>query len=432
MQVKRIMRLIIMIAIPMTAFAAGLNDANDAKQEPNPNEIGATVQHYLRYAALNNSELKAAFEQWREAVKNVPDAGAILDPKLTYGYYITEETRTEEERQRVGLSQKFGLFGQKEAQQSDAQTKAEAARLKYEATKLKLFWEVKEAFYEFAYLTRATEIIMEHIAAIEVLDADAQASYGWTTADRLNGLLLSGEMIWLESKLWEFNQAKSIAAVKLNTVLNRDKNTDLAISPSEEFEPVQINHTIIIDVLRRRNPQLAQLSKEIEMARNKAKLAKTQSYPDIGIGVDFIRTERSKATGIRPYEKDPVFLTFSIDVPLGKDGLESAQWQAEAQAGQKEQERIEQENSILAEAVKVIYDYEDSISRMQIYKQGILTHGEPVKASQTRYEIFKQGIARLISTRRVLLSCQLRYERAMADNRQRLAELEMLTGAELD
>jgi hypothetical protein len=140
---------------PTTTFEGG--------QEPN-SDLQGTVQGYLRYAALNNADLKAAFEQWQTAAASVPNAKAILDPKLTYGYYIKEvETHTEQERQRVGVSQTFGLFGKKAAEESEAAAKAEAARLKYEEIKFRLFWEVKEAFYEYAYLTKATEITQEHL-----------------------------------------------------------------------------------------------------------------------------------------------------------------------------------------------------------------------------------------------------------------------------
>ena len=47
-----------------------------------------TLSDYLRVAALNNAGLKAAFEKWKMAVEQVPQAQSLPDPKFTYGYFI--------------------------------------------------------------------------------------------------------------------------------------------------------------------------------------------------------------------------------------------------------------------------------------------------------------------------------------------------------
>ena len=63
---------------------------------------------YLAYAALNNAGLKAAFEQWKAAVEQVPQAESLPDPKFTYGYFINEvETRVGPQRQKFGIMQVF-------------------------------------------------------------------------------------------------------------------------------------------------------------------------------------------------------------------------------------------------------------------------------------------------------------------------------------
>ncbi len=46
------------------------------------------LSDYLAYAALNNPGLKAAFEHWRAAIEEVPQAKSLPDPKITYGNFI--------------------------------------------------------------------------------------------------------------------------------------------------------------------------------------------------------------------------------------------------------------------------------------------------------------------------------------------------------
>lgn len=133
-----------------------------SQQQGEPN-IPVTLQEYLRYASRNNAGLKAAFEQWKAALEQVPQAKSLPDPKFNYGYFIEEvETRVGPQRQRVGIMQVFPWFGKIEARTDAAAAGAKAARKRYEAEKLKLFFDVKETFYEYTYLAGAVEIAREN------------------------------------------------------------------------------------------------------------------------------------------------------------------------------------------------------------------------------------------------------------------------------
>ena len=86
-----------------------------SEQQSDPNNP-VSLQDYLRYAALNNAGLKAAFEQWKAAMEQIPQAKSLPDPKFTYGYFIEEvETRVGPQRQKFGIMQVFPWFGKIEA-----------------------------------------------------------------------------------------------------------------------------------------------------------------------------------------------------------------------------------------------------------------------------------------------------------------------------
>ena len=120
-----------------------------AEQEAGDADDLRKLADYLRYAAFNNAGLKAAFEQWKAAIEEVPQARSLPDPRFTYGHFIEEvETRAGPQRNKFGISQRFPWFGKIEARTRAAGASAEAARRRYEATKLKLFFEVKDAFHE--------------------------------------------------------------------------------------------------------------------------------------------------------------------------------------------------------------------------------------------------------------------------------------------
>ncbi len=54
-----------------------------------------------------------------------------------------------------------------------------------------------------------------------------------------------------------------------------------------------------------------------------------------------------------------------------------------------------------------------------------------MKATEASFRTGKGGFIDLVDAQRILLEFELAYERALADNVQRLAELEMLVGKEI-
>ena len=155
-----VLRLILAITLP-----GGVNLAGQQVTDPNSPE---TLQDYLRVAFLNNAELKASFEQWKAALQKAAQAKGLDDPTFTYSYYIEHvETRVGPQRHKFGIMQVFPWFGKIEARTDAAAAQAKAARQRYEAAKLKLFWQVKEGFYEYLYLASAIEIAKQNLELLK-------------------------------------------------------------------------------------------------------------------------------------------------------------------------------------------------------------------------------------------------------------------------
>lgn len=71
-------------------LALVLSQCASASAQPLDVNDPLTLKEYLISAALNNPGLKAAFEQWKASVEQVPQVGALPDPEFTYGYVIEE------------------------------------------------------------------------------------------------------------------------------------------------------------------------------------------------------------------------------------------------------------------------------------------------------------------------------------------------------
>ena len=200
-----------------------------ASEQPSDANTLVKLEDYLRYASLNNAELKAKFEQWKAALEQVPQAKALDDPKFTYGYFIKEvETRVGPQRQKFGIMQVFPWFGEIEARTDAASAKAKAARKGYEAAKLKLFWQVKDTFAEYAYLAEAIKITKQNFELLKYFEEVARTKYITATATHPDVIRAQVELAKLEDILESLEQLREPTVARLNAALNRPTTAELA------------------------------------------------------------------------------------------------------------------------------------------------------------------------------------------------------------
>jgi outer membrane protein TolC len=399
------------------------NDANDLQ----------SLSDYLRFASLNNPELKSRFEQWKAALEQVPQAKALDDPKFTYSYFIEEiETRTGPQQQKFGIMQVFPWFGKIQARTDMAAAKAQAAKQRYETTKLKLFRQVKIAFYEFEYLATAIEIAKHNLELLQHFEEVARTKYRTATAIHPDIIRAQVELAKLEDVLKSLQQLREPTVAKLNSVLNRPIEAKLNWPEKVRQEEVPLDRKLIVQALKLANPELAELSWEIQAQKASVNLAKKKFYPDIGIGLDWIQTDGAVSPTVKGSGDDPVMLMFSMNIPLWQNNYKAAQRQAKANLRKIQEQRTDTENKILSIVFEVIYGIEDSQRKIHLYGDVLVSKAqELVHASETAYKAGTIDFLSLIDAQRMLLKYELEYERAATNNKQKLAELEMLIGKEL-
>ena len=392
-----------------------------------------TLQDYLRLAALNNAGLKAAFEEWKAAAEQVPQARSLPDPQFTYSYFVREvETRVGPQRNKLGIMQVFPWLGVIEARTDAAAAAAKAARGRYEAKKLSLFYEVKDAFYEYAYLARAVEIARENLELVKHFEEVARTKYIAVTASHPDVIRAQIELAKVEDQLKTLEDFRRPIAARLNAVLNRQSFAMLPWPSRGQFHKVEINRDRILALLRASNPELQSLELEVAGAKSRVELAKKKFYPNVGVGVDWIQTDDALMPGARDSGKDPVILMFSMNLPLWRKSYRAAELQAEANMRRARQRKTQTENTIIAHAERAVYDFDDSARKIKLYGDILIPKAEELlNVSETAYKGGTLDFLSLIDAQRTFLEYELNHERAVTDNLQSLAQLEMLAGAEL-
>jgi cobalt-zinc-cadmium efflux system outer membrane protein len=418
---------VIFTLISTASFAAGTQPA------PADVNVPQTLPEYLRYAALQNAGLKAAFEEWKAALEQIPQAQALPDPRFTYGYFIEPvETRVGPQLQRINITQTFPWFGTIAARADAAAAAANAAQRRFEARKLQLFFDVKDAFYEYVYLASAIDIAKENLALLQHFEGVARAKYIAATARHPDVIRAQVAVAKLEDRLKSLDELRAPIVVRLNAALNRPVELSLPWPQRPETHTVSVTPEHLFALLKRQNPQLGAMEFEVLGARSRIELAKKRFYPEIGVGVDWIDTGEARMPGVPDSGQDAVIGMLTMNVPIWRKSYRAAELQARASARRVAHEKQDLSNTLAAKTERAWYEYEDSGRKLRLYGQVLVPMAEElVGASETAYTAGTVDFLSLIDAEQTLLQFQLERERAWANHEQRLGELEMLVGGDL-
>ena len=391
----------------------------------------STLNDYVQYAALNNPALAAAFNRWKADLQQIPHVTALPDPKFTYQYYIQQvETRVGAQRQAFSVAQRFPWLGKLKLRGDAAAQTANASYQRFRQEKLKVFYQVKDAYSEYYYLARAIEITRQNAKLLEHIESIARIRYKTAAAGHPDVIRVQIELGKLADRVSTLDEMRSPVAARLNAALNRPADTPLSVPKEPGAGEGEIDLAGLDALLDRNNPELAELDRRIAAEKIKVELARKAYYPDVTLGMSYIDTATS--TGGRDPNgngDDPVIAMVSINFPIWREKLDAGLRQARYRRQAATQTRAARLNSLQSQLRLIAYRYSDAQRKIALYRDTLLPKArQAMTATDAAYRGGKGSFLDLIDAQRVLLEFEITLHRAVANRAQRLAELEMVTG----
>jgi outer membrane protein TolC len=388
---------------------------------------------YLAYAALNNPGLEAAFNRWKAALQRIPQVKTLPDPKFNYLYYIREvETRVGPQRHGLGIAQVFPWFGKLQLRGDVATEAAHAARRRYDAVKLKLFFDVKDAYYEYYYLAKSVAITRENVNLVKHMENVARSRYKAAAGAHPDVVRAQVEIGKLEDRYQSLLDLREPIVARLNAALNRPAETDIPWPSEIDVEDVNTVDEELLVRLAAENPELQVLDFEIGKTRRAIELARREYYPDFSLGLNFIDTDDSSVGSPPDNGKDPVIAMISLNLPLWRDKYDAGVREARAEYYAARHQKKEKTNSLSSQLKMASYRLRDARRKIDLYGDALLPRArESLKVTESGYLAATSSFTDLIDAQRVFLEFALAHERALTDHAQSLAQLEMLVGREI-
>ena len=394
----------------------------------------STLSDYLAYAALHSPELESAFAAWKAALERVPQVTALPDPRFTYRYYIREiETRSGPQRNAYELAQTFPWLAKLELRGNVAAEEARAARHRFEAARLRLFYRVQAAYAELYYLQKSIRITGQNIELLNQVEAIARQRYTVGAQTHPDVVRAQVEQARLADRLRTLEAMRGPAAARLNAALNRPADAPLPWPTSVPETAADFADEALVAWAADSNPEVEALDREIAARQQGIDLARQDYYPDLTLGLNIIDTGPARGP-VRPSGsgEDPVIAMVSMNIPVWWDriaaGVREARWR-HLKAVSDKAARL---NTLSADVVTALFEFQDAGRKIGLYRDTLLPKAEQaIEAAQTAYVGGRTGFQDYLDAQRVLLEFQLSLERARADRALRMAQLEMLVGRPL-
>ncbi|MGC8494342.1 MAG: TolC family protein [Syntrophobacteraceae bacterium] len=390
----------------------------------------STLHDYLVYAALHNPGLKAAFLRWKAALEKIPQVTALPDPHFTFtNYFVSVETRVGPQNYAYAMTQTFPWFGKLQLKGNAASEAARSQKALFDAAKLKLFYEVKDAYYEYYYLARAIAVNKENLGYMKYLESVARAGYASGIVSYADVVRAQVELGKEEDRLKTLNDEAEPVAAKLNAALNRASDAPLTWPEKLKEQKVAVTSGELLKWLNEYNPDLKAIAYQAAGAKWNIALAKKNYYPDVTLGLMGIDTGPAMIPTTPDSGKDPIIGSVSINVPIWWSKYRAEEREAADRYEAFLRERANRENTLHADVKFALYKFRDANRKIVLYRKALIPEAKKAfQVSVQSYQTGKETFTGVADSIRVLLQFELSYERAFVDREQSLAKLEMLVG----
>jgi len=379
-----------------------------------------TLDELLRIAETNNPAIAAARQQMEAAHEQITAAGALPDPRLSYGIYLEEvQTRTGPQEQKAGISQTFPTFGKRGLYREVALHSAEAAAARARAVRATTLFNLKKNWFELYYLTRALETEQRRMTLFQSLEKTAERAVE-NGADARDLLDMHISLTRIENTILTLQEKQIPLINRINALVNRNPETSLKV-PKTLPEAAPLSEQEMQSEFLSDNPAVEEQRALLARRRAARTLAGRNWIPDLTLGADWIQTGDDG--------DDPLIVGISINLPLWHSKNRSERLRAELeQTAQKNllQNQINTARVLLAENYS---KRNDAARRATFYADKLIPSAEQhFELTRTAYENADADLRELTSSEERLLNLRLMLEHSRTARAVAEANIERLLG----
>ena len=395
-------------------------------------ESSVALKSLVEQALDRNPEIKAMARSFDAMRERVPQAKALPEPMLEYGYAgninpippFDIQKGDPSSARMLSFSQELPFPGKLALKSQMAAREAESEWWNYEQTRLNVIAEVKDAYFDLFYLTKALETVTKNKDLLEKFAKIAEARYSVGKGIQQDVLKAQVEVSKLIEQSTMLEQRRDTAVARINSLLYR--NPEFPLGTPEEIKPQNLSQTLteLNELALVNYPTLKMQRRKIDREQLGVRLAEKEFYPDFSVKFTYQN---------RPDLPEMYGVSVGVKIPLYF-------WQkqrpavAEAAASKAaEQKRLENLTTLLFFKLKDKYLTATTAQRLvSLYGTTIIPQSSlSLESAIASYEVGKVDFLTLLDNIVTLLNYELSYYEQLSNVEKAVASMEPLVGVGL-
>lgn len=385
------------------------------------------LNRYLEIAAEHNPGLHSKFNEYLAALEKAPQVGALPDPQLAFGYFISPvETRVGPQQLRFSATQMFPWFGTLEARENFA---IQSAKAKYEVfleSKSKLFHEVRSTYYNLYFNRQAIDITRENLVILGSFRDLANVKVEAGKVSAVDEYRIEMEIADLENKLALLVDNQNVLEVMFLNLLNTENELDIILPEVLWTSDIELTKEQVLDSIRTGNHQLLSLSLQNQALDYRKEVAEKTGRPNFSIGIDYIMVGRGENN--LAGSDAVLFPKIGLTIPLYRNKYKAMVSEVLFLKEAKLSEETEQINFFETILERNWKEYLDADRRISLYLSQLNLASKAVKLLETEYATGNKNFEEILRMERRLLIYGLELERARSDKQATISFINYLRG----
>lgn len=349
----------------------------------------------------------------------------------------------------VGVTQTVPFRGKLALARRAAEREVGATTATLDATRREVVRDVKDTYYELAFLDRALEIVERNRGVLVNLIQVTEARYGTGAAGQQDVLKARVEASRLAETAVSLTEQRTATLARLNALLDRPSDTPVpgatvpnaiarsavadsardirfvsaslgARAAGSPFPPL----TDLQDLAIRQSPELRGHEAMIAAQAARVELARKDALPDFNLSLQY---------GQRTGYPDMVSAVVSVPLPVQRHGKQDQLAKAAgAELASLQAEHHAKQNDVRAEVARLVSELERQRAHLALYVKAVLPQGRGSLASATTsYQVGRVEFLTVLENQATLFTYETEYFRALTEFAKTLAELERVSGSEV-
>lgn len=384
----------------------------------------------IKEAKENNPEILAAKKRYEAAKARIPQAKSLDNPtvgisfeKIPRGTLKLDQTMSED--RMLSISQMLPFFGKLSLKGKISLVESQMAASEYRSKELEVVNEVKNAYYDLFLNFKEIELNQESLKLLEAIANVAEAKYSVGEISQEEVFKLNLEIAGLYNRIQNLIEEQSAKKTKLNSLLNRQPESELGEPSLSEDTSFQIDVNSLYMLTLENQPELQVFSYAIERNKYAKSLAKRSFFPDLMAQL----TQRGISSGsIGPWD-----LMLAFTLPLWfwtKQRYEVKEAIANLEEAKAAYQAMK--NKAIAEVKDLYAKIEISKNKINLYQTNLIPILEgSINSSLTAFRSGESDFMMLLDSERMLIETKMGYYKALVDYNMNLADLERALGLDL-